>query len=133
MEADSPILIELNSDLQALGQICENEITDDHPIVTSFCKTLESVFRHGFVKDYKESNEFFNVILNLYDQQNTIGSKYTTKYRLTLNTCAYNYFAGAKGCSGTLPVVILKSIEFICSVKNLYSSKGRGKYLTHND
>ena len=56
----------------------------------------------------------------------------TTKYRLTLNTCAYNYFAGAKGCSGTLPVIILKSIEFICSVKNLYSSKGRGKLVTYN-
>ena len=138
MEADSPILIELNSDLQALGQICENEITDDHPIVTSFCKTLESVFRHGFVKDYKESNEFFNVILNLYDQQNTIGSKHYNKAQIAIEysttySCAYNYSAGAKGCSGTLPVVILKSIEFICSVKNLYSSKGRGKYLTHND
>ena len=84
MEADSPILIELNSDLQALGQICENEITDDHPIVTSFCKTLESVFRHGFVKDYKESNEFFNVILNLYDQQNTIGSKHYNKAKIDI-------------------------------------------------
>ena len=75
MEADSPILIELNSDLQALGQICESEITDDHSIITSFFKTLESVLRHGLVRDSREFTDFFDVILILYNQQNTCGRK----------------------------------------------------------
>ena len=89
MEADSPILIELNSDLQALGQICESEITDDHPIVPNFFKTLESVFRHGHVKEAKES-DFFDVILVLYNQQSTIGSKpFKTDHRLTLYTQSF--------------------------------------------
>ena len=74
MSTDSHILTELNSDLDALEHISD-DITDEHAVVQSFCKTLESAFRHGLLRDSKECCDFFDVVLALYNQQNTFGRK----------------------------------------------------------
>ena len=36
---------------------------------------------------------------------------------------------GPKGCMNALPVLICRSISFVCGVKCLHSSKGRGRLL----
>ena len=74
MSTDSHILTELNSDLEAL-ELISDDITDEHTVVQNFCKTLESAFRHGLLRDSKECCDFFDVVLALYNQQNTFGRK----------------------------------------------------------
>ena len=71
----SPILLELQSDLEALNQIDTNFVTDEDTITLSLCKTLESAFRHGLIRESRENSDFFDVVLSLFDQQNSIGSK----------------------------------------------------------
>lgn len=70
----SPILLELKSDLEALNQIDRN-ITDEDSITLSLCKTLESAFRHGLIRESRENSDFFDVVLSLFDQQNSHGSE----------------------------------------------------------
>ena len=71
----SPILLELQSDLEALNQI-DRSLTDEDTITLSLCKTLESALRHGLIRESRENSDFFDVVLSLFDQQNTLGSKH---------------------------------------------------------
>ena len=70
----SPILLELQSDLEALNQV-DRSLTDEDVIVLSLCKTLESALRHGLIRESRENTEFFDVVLCLFDQQNSVGSE----------------------------------------------------------
>ena len=71
----SPIFLELQSDLEALNQIDGSTVTDEDIITLSLCKTLESAFRHGLIRESRENSDFFDVVLSLFDQQNSVGSK----------------------------------------------------------
>ena len=73
--ADCPILLELRSDCQSLAQI-SGEISDEHATVLSLCKTLESALRHGLIRDM----DYFDVVLALFEQQNSIGSEFLSTY-----------------------------------------------------
>lgn len=106
---ESPILIELRSDLESLNQLDES-VRDQHPETLSICKTLESAFRHGLLRDsMRENTDYFDIVLSLFEQQNALGRP--------------------RGCKNALPISICKAISFVCGVKCLYSSKGRGRLL----
>ena len=55
------------------------------------------------------------------------------KFRLiidcTLNDWIYVHNLGPKGCENAMPISICKSISFVCGVKCLSTSKGRGRLL----
>ena len=71
----SPIIGELTKDLETISQL-EQPLSDADPIVLNLCKTLESALRHGLLRpSQKDSSDFFDVVLALYDQQNTFGRK----------------------------------------------------------
>ena len=70
----SPILLELKSDIEALNQIDRN-VTDEDTITLSLCKTLESAFRHGLIRESRENSDFFDVVLSLFEEQNSHGRK----------------------------------------------------------
>lgn len=82
-EITSPIIIELKTDIEALEHISDS-IRDEHPLVLSLCKTLESLMRHGLIRESRENSDFFDVILCLQEQQNTFGSKLTCLTRSPL-------------------------------------------------
>jgi hypothetical protein len=74
--ADSPVLVELRSDVEGLAQIDGNDsVSDGQHLVLSLCKTLESAFRHGLLRETKDQADFFDVILTFMDQQNSLGRK----------------------------------------------------------
>ena len=76
-QQDSPILIELRSDLEALEALEEEIISDDEAaVVTNLCKTLESAMRHGLLKDSSRVGilDYFDVLVNMADEQETRGT-----------------------------------------------------------
>ena len=72
---ESPILAELRSDLEQLKSL-NILVTDEDQTALNLCKTLESAFRHGLIRESREKSDFFDVILALFDQQNSVGRKF---------------------------------------------------------
>ena len=70
----SPIIGELTKDLETIS-LLEDPLSDADPIVLNLCKTLESALRHGLLRSTGDVSDFFDVVLALYDQQNTLGRK----------------------------------------------------------
>lgn len=105
---DSPILLELRSDLDALKR--QNDtVRDEDTTVVNLFKTLESALRHGLLRDSRGNTDYFDVVLSLFEQQNSLGRP--------------------RGCTRALPVTLCQAISFVCGVKCLHSSKGRGRLL----
>ena len=73
--AISPIINELTKDLETISKL-EHSLSDSDTVVLSLCKTLESALRHGLLRSNRDTNDFFDVVLSMYDQQNTLGRKY---------------------------------------------------------
>ena len=70
----SPIIKELTKDLETISGL-DLPLSDSDAVVLNLCKTLESALRHGLLRTQKDTVDFFDVVLALYDQQNTLGRK----------------------------------------------------------
>ena len=75
LDVGCPILSELKSDLERIGDVKDGIVLDAEAITASLSKTLESSFRHGLIRDSRGKSDFFDVVLALFEQQNTLGSK----------------------------------------------------------
>ncbi len=83
---ESPILLELQSDLPLLLEQKGGSVEDGSLVANNLCMTLESGFRHGLIRESRESTDFFDVVLVLFDQQNTYGSKTTNNRNVEHDT-----------------------------------------------
>ena len=79
----SPIIKELTKDLQTISGL-EVPLSDSDAVVLNLCKTLESALRHGLLRTQKDTVDFFDVVLSLYDQQNTLGRKFWSVFGLQI-------------------------------------------------
>ena len=81
------------------------------PLVQNLCKTLESAFRHGLIRDSRDCSDFFDVVLILYNQQNTFGSEFWKKKQMgwTHQTITINSTSGIHEDSGK-PKTLKKSV-----------------------